>query len=621
MEEKYILTLDIGTSTIRAFIYNSRAETVGKAVDQVVLHYPHPGFVEIDPDELWTSVVSVVQKSLKDASLSASQVTAMGISTQRGTFINWSRKTGKPFHKFITWKDLRADKLVKQWNNSYTWKLFKAGAYILYLILRSKRFKAGSVFKFMNTQTCLRLYWAHQNVSAFKTAVLDDDALFGTLDTWLLYKLTGGKVHMTDVSSASATGFYDPFTMQWAGWAMTMLKIPRQALPEVVDTAGDHFTSTLPSIWGHPIRIVSCMADQTASMWGSCCFEVGDVKLTMGTGTFFNINTGAEPHASVSGLYPIVGWRLGDELVFSAEGANNDTASIIKWAQNLASMWGSCCFEVGDVKLTMGTGTFFNINTGAEPHASVSGLYPIVGWRLGEELVFSAEGANNDTASIIKWAQNLGLFDNPEDTAGIATSVPDTDGVYFIPAFSGLGPPYNDGSAASGFVGMKPSTTKAHLVRAVLESLAFRTAQLYSCVLSETNYTFNTIRLDGGVSNNDFIAQLVADLTGLRVERPVHVEMSSQGCAHIVGYKIGIWKSKEELKKLRKIDRVFAPRTQVKKAYEVTFARWQDAVKRMCGWYNGEPASQAISDCSSTTVTPQDSFKVAGGRKNGSISK
>ncbi|CAH0590245.1 unnamed protein product [Chrysodeixis includens] len=551
MEEKYILTLDIGTSTIRSFIYNSRAETVGKAVDQVVLHYPHPGFVEIDPDELWASVVSVVNKSLKDASLSAGQMTAMGISTQRGTFLNWSRKTGKPFHKFITWKDLRADKLVKQWNTSYTWKLFKASAYVLYLILRNKRFKAGSVFKFMNTQTCLRLYWAFQNVPALKTAIQDEDALFGTLDTWILYKLTGGKVHMTDVSSASATGFYDPFTMQWAGWGITMLKIPRAALPEVVDTAGDHFTSTLPSIWGHPIRIISCMADQTASMWGSCCFDIGDVKLTMGTGTFFNINTGGEPHASVSGLYPIVGWRLCNELVYSAE------------------------------------------------------------------------GANNDTASIIKWAQNLGLFNNPEDTADIAMSVPDTDGVYFIPAFSGLGPPYNDGTAASGFVGMKPSTTKAHLVRAVLESLAFRTAQLYGCVCNETSYTFNTIRLDGGVSNNDFIAQLVADLTGLRVERPVHVEMSSQGCAHIIGYTLGIWKTKDELKTLRKIDCVFNPRPQMKKAYEVTFLRWQDAVKRMCGWYSAEMTSQAtISDSSSNTVTPQNSFKVTGSRrKNGSISK
>lgn len=549
MEEKYILTLDVGTTTIRAFIYNSKAEIISKADDQIILHYPHPGFVEIDPDELWTSIISVVHQSLNDAKLSAAQITAMGISTQRGTFLNWSRKTCKPFHKFITWKDLRADKLVKQWNTSYTWKLFKASAYILYLILRSKRFKAGSVFKFMNTQTCLRLYWALQNIPALKTAVQDDDALFGTLDTWLLYKLTGGRVHMTDVSSASATGFYDPFTMEWAGWGITMLKIPRAALPAVVDTAGDHFTSTLPTIWGHPIKIVSCMADQTASMWGSCCFDVGDVKLTTGTGTFFNINTGREPHASVSGLYPVVGWKLGDELIFSAE------------------------------------------------------------------------GANNDTASIIKWAQNLGLFKNPQDTADIALSVPDTDGVYFIPAFSGLGPPYNDGTAAAAFVGMKPSTSKAHLVRAVLESLAFRTVQLYACMCAETDYNFSTIRLDGGVSNNDFIAQLVADLTGLRVERPVNVEMSSQGCAHIVGYKLGIWKSKEELKSLRKIDCVFNPRPQIKKAYEVIFARWQDAVKRMCGWYNGEITTQAISD-SSSTVTPQNSFKmVGGGRKNGSISK
>ncbi|KAL4714940.1 hypothetical protein ACJJTC_003091 [Scirpophaga incertulas] len=377
MEEKYILTLDIGTTTIRSFIYNSRAETVGKAVYSVVLHYPSPGYVEIDPDELWTKIVAVVHKSLQDASLSASLISAMGISTQRSTFITWSRKSGKSFHKFITWKDMRADKLVKQWNESYTWKLIKAGAYALYLVTRSKRFRAGSALKFMNSQTTLRLNWALTNIAALKQAVLDDDVMFGTLDTWLLYKLTGNTLHVTDVSSASATGFYDPFTMQWAGWAMTLFNIPMSALPTVVDTAGRHFTSTAPSLWGDSIPILSSMADQTASMWGSCCFDVGDVKLTMGTGTFFDINTGSTPHASVSGLYPVVGWRV------------------------------------------------------------------------GKELVYSAEGANNDTASIIKWAQNLGLFDNPEDTADIANSVPDTDGVYFIPAFSGLGPPYNDGTAAA----------------------------------------------------------------------------------------------------------------------------------------------------------------------------
>ncbi|CAH0713348.1 unnamed protein product, partial [Brenthis ino] len=541
MEQKYILSLDIGTTTIRSVIYNSRTEIIGKAVDQVILHYPSSGYVEIDPDELWTSVVGVVSTSIQNAKLSTGQITAMGISTQRSTFTTWSRKTGKPFHRFITWKDLRADDLVKQWNDSYTWKLIKIGAFVLFMISRSKRFKAGSVLKFSNTQTTLRLYWALHNVPELKSAIQNHDAMFGTLDTWLLYKMTGSKLHMTDVSSASATGFFDPFTMQWASWAMSLFGIPQAALPKVVDTAGEHFTSTAPDIWGHAIPIRSCIADQTASMWGSCCFNVGDVKLTMGTGTFFNINTG----------------RL--------------------------------------------------------PHASVSGLYPVVGWRLGEELVFSAEGANNDTASIIKWAQSLGLFDNPQDTADIAMSVPDSDGVFFIPAFSGLGPPYNDCTAATGFVGMKSSTSKAHVVRAVLESLAFRTAQLYNCVRAETDYTFSSIRLDGGVSNNDFVVQLVADLTGLRVERPVEVEMSSLGCAHIVGLQLGIFKSKEELKSLRKVGTVFTPRPQVKKAYEQTMARWEDAVARMCGWYVGNKSTHSqnsVHDSSNNSVTPQNSFKV-----------
>ncbi|XP_023937015.1 putative glycerol kinase 5 [Bicyclus anynana] len=548
MEEKYILTLDIGTTTIRSVIYNSRTEIVGKAVDQVVLHYPIPGYVEIDPDELWKSIVGVVDTALQNAKLSAAQITAMGISTQRSTFITWSRQTGKPFHRFITWKDLRADELVKEWNDSYTWRLIKVGSYVLYMLSRSKRFRAGSVLKFTNNQTTMRLNWVLHNIQEFKSAVQKNDAMFGTLDTWLLYKITGNKIHMSDVSSASATGFFDPFTMQWAGWAMSLFGIPMGALPTVVDTAGDHFTSTSPELWGSAIPIRSCIADQTASMWGSCCFNVGDIKLTMGTGTFFNINTGRSPHASASGLYPVVGWRLGDEIVFSAE------------------------------------------------------------------------GANNDTASIIKWAQNIGLFDNPQDTADIAMSVPDTDGVFFIPAFSGLGPPYNDFTAASGFVGMKPSTTKAHLVRAVLESLAFRTAQLYTCVLSETSYNFSTIRLDGGVSNNDFVVQLVADLTGLKVERPVQVEMSSLGCAHIVGFQLGIFKSKDELKSLRKIGTVFTPRPQVKKSYEKIVTRWEDAVKRMCGWYLGSKSSQSQNSVhdSSNSVTPQNSFKVTKLKRNSS---
>ncbi|CAK1584494.1 unnamed protein product [Parnassius mnemosyne] len=548
MEDKYILSLDIGTSTIRSVIYNSKTDIIGNAFEQVVLHYPKPGFVEVDPDELWQSIVNVVKKSLEDASLSAAQITAMGISTQRSTFITWSRKTGRTFHRFCTWKDIRADKLVTEWNYSYTWKAIKLGAYVLHMVTRNKRFRAGSVMKFTNNQTLLRLCWALQNIPALKNAVQNNDAMFGTLETWLLYKLTGNKVHMSDVSSASATGLFDPFTMQWAGWAMPLFNIPKSILPEVVDNAGEHFTSTVPEIWGHAIPIRSCIADQTASMWGSCCFDTGDVKLTMGTGTFFNINTGRSPHASVSGLYPVVGWRLGDEIVFSAE------------------------------------------------------------------------GGNNDTATIITWAQNIGLFESPADTAEIAMSVPDTDGIYFIPAFSGLGAPYNDCTAAAGFIGIKPSTVKAHLVRAILEAIAFRTVQLYACVRAETNYVFNDIRLDGGVSNNDFIAQLISDLTGLRVERPAQVEMSSLGCAHLVGLQLGIFKSKEKLKSMRKIGTVFTPRPHIKKAYEYTFRRWEEAVNRMCGWYKETQPSTAISD-TNDSLTQQDTIKMAAPGEKGDYVK
>ncbi|CAG5049140.1 unnamed protein product [Parnassius apollo] len=548
MEDKYILSLDIGTSTIRSVIYNSKTDIIGKAFEQVILHYPKPGFVEVDPDELWQSIVNVVKKSLEDASLSAAQITAMGISTQRGTFITWSRKTGRPFHRFCTWKDIRADKLVTEWNNSYTLKAIKFGAYVLHMVTRSKRFRAASVFNFTNNQTILRLSWALHNIQALKDAVQNKEAMFGTLDTWLLYKLTGNKVHISDVSSASATALYDPFTMQWAGWAMQFFNIPFSILPEVVDTAGEHFTSTVPEIWGHAIPIRSCIADQTASMWGSCCFDVGEVKVTMGTGTFFNINTGRTPHASVSGLYPVVAWRLGNELVFSAE------------------------------------------------------------------------GASNDTATIITWAQSIGLFENPADTAEIAMSVPDTDGTYFIPAFSGLGPPYNDSTAAVGFIGIKPSTVKAHLVRAVLEAIAFRTVQLCTCVRAETNYVFNYVRLDGGVSNNDFIVQLVSDLTGLRVERPAQVEMTSLGCAHIVGLQLGIFKSKEELKSMRKIGTVFVPRPHIKKAYENTFRRWEEAVKRMCGWYQETQPFTTISD-TKHSLTQQDNIKLAAMGEKGDYAK
>ncbi|KAJ4449775.1 hypothetical protein ANN_01179 [Periplaneta americana] len=306
-----------------------------------------------------------LQQQNNPAGVSPRHIACIGISAQRSSFVTWHKETGKPFHNFITWKDVRADSLVRQWNDSVTMKGLRVGALCLYTVSRSKRFLAGSVLKLMNSQVTLRLVWALQNVKTLIDAAANHEAMFGTVDTWILYKLTGGRLHVTDVSNASATGFFDPFTMKWANWALRLFQIPSDMLPEVWDTAAD-FGCLTPDIIGHAIPIRSLVADQAASLFGSCCFEEGDVKVTLGTGTFLNVNTGCKPFASVEGLYPQVGWRF------------------------------------------------------------------------GKEIVYVMEGASHDTGSLINWAQQIGLVSDPCESSDMAISVQDSNGLYFIPAFSGI---------------------------------------------------------------------------------------------------------------------------------------------------------------------------------------
>ncbi|KAK2576501.1 hypothetical protein KPH14_005824 [Odynerus spinipes] len=507
---RYIAALDVGTTTVRCHILDENANTVASSSEKVELIYPKPGYVEIDPDHLWTIIVKVIKDALIVSGLESTSIVCFGISTQRGTFITWNLKSGKHYHRFITWKDLRADSMVQEWNRSITMKGIRTGAHIFYAFSRNKRFLAGSVLKFMNTQITLRLLWTLQHVPGLREAITNDKVAFGGVDCWLLYKLTGK--HVTDVSSASSTGLFDPFTMQWATWAFNILKIPQNIFPEVVDTV-TNFGVTPKDIFGAEIPIVCSMADQAASLFGAGCFQPGDMKITMGTGTFVDVNTGTEPHASVTGLYPLVGWRIGSELVYVVE------------------------------------------------------------------------GASNDTGALIEWAKALGIFKNVAETSDLANSVKDSDGVYFIPAFSGLQAPINNHTAAAGFLGIKPTTEKGHIVRSLLESLVFRILLLYDTLCNETRFTFNKIRIDGGVSQNDFVMQLLADLTDLEVERPVNVEMSILGVAYLAGLHCGIWKSKEELKNLRKVEKTFTPNKYSRSHYEQIISQWKRAVDRFKDWY------------------------------------
>ncbi|XP_014212475.1 putative glycerol kinase 5 [Copidosoma floridanum] len=508
--KRYLVALDVGTTTVRCHVLDESGTNVATSFEKVELLYPKPGYVEIDPDWLWGAVVRVMRRCIQDSGVDAAKIETLGISTQRGSIITWDPESGKHFHNFITWKDLRADSLVKEWDASLAMRGLRLGSRLLYMTLRNKRFQAGSVHRLMNTQMTLRLLWALQNVDGLRDAATSGKAVFGGVDCWLLYKFTGA--HVSDVSSASASGLFDPFTMEWAGWAQKLFGLPATMFPRVVDTAGD-FGRLPGSLFGADIPISCSMADQAASLFGSGCFQSTELKLTMGTGSFINVNTGLEPCVSVAGLYPLVGWRFGSELTYVVEGASNDTGSIIEWARAME------------------------------------------------------------------------FVQNPVDTNTLATSVNDSDGVYFVPSFSGLQAPINNPNAASGFIGVKPTTRKAHLVRAMLESLVFRVILLYECIIRETKFSYHSIKVDGGVSRNDFAMQLLADLTGLEVERSTSSEMSILGVAFLAGLHQGIWRNKQDILKLRKVERVFTPSKKRRGDYEKVIKEWKRAVEKFKDWY------------------------------------
>uniref|UniRef100_A0A7N8WXW3 Glycerol kinase 5 n=1 Tax=Mastacembelus armatus TaxID=205130 RepID=A0A7N8WXW3_9TELE len=442
-KEMFILSVDVGTTSPA---YTTHCTLYSK---HVVALYPEVGHVEMDPDELWKEFISVVKGAVQDAGIQMHQVEALGISTQRGTFTTWDKKTGVPFHNFISWQDQRAADLVKSWNTSCTMKAIHVMMKGLYFLTRQKRLLAASLIVFSTQHVTFRLVWALTHYKKVRQAVAEGNCCFGTIDTWLLFKLTKGEFKLF-------------LQMCWSGFLCSLVSLPLSIFPQVENTGHD-FGSVDPSIFGVSIPIMSVMADQQAAMFGECCFDVGDVKITMGTGTFMDINTGSKPHTSVAGLYPLVGWKIGAEVVYLAEG-------------NAA-----------------------------------------------------------DTGTAIKWAQDLELFSVVQETSAMAYSVRDSDGVCFVPSFSGLQAPLNDPKACASLMGLKPSTTKSHLVRAILESVAFRNKQLYEIMLKETQIPITKIRVDGGVSSNDFVMQLTADLFGRKVARPQCHEMSCLGAAFVAG--------------------------------------------------------------------------------------
>ncbi|XP_014675619.1 PREDICTED: putative glycerol kinase 5 [Priapulus caudatus] len=417
----YILAIDIGTTTLRSHVYNANANVVGIGSKRIQLLYPQPGWVEMDEEVFYQQFIDVVKISLERANITAADVTSLGISTQRNTFITWDRETGKPFHRLITWKDTRFDAYCHTWNNCVTVKALRAGSRCLYSLTRNKRYLATTVFQFKTETLPIRLRWLLDHNAEMNRRSCEGQVMFGTIETWLLWKLTGGKKHLVDWSSASSTLLFDPYLLQWSSIILRLVGLPMDMLPRLVDTAGD-FGETLPEVFGAPIKVAAMVGDQQAAMFGECCFAVGDVKCTMGTGTFIDINTGSNSRTSRGGLYPLVGWKMEDEVVYLAE------------------------------------------------------------------------GGSADTGTAISWAQDIGLFAEARESSAIAESVKDSNGVFFIPSFSGLQAPVNDAQACAGFLGLSSHTTKAHMVRSLLESLAFRIKQLFETIVAEATFPVGNMR-------------------------------------------------------------------------------------------------------------------------------
>nr|XP_012292421.1 putative glycerol kinase 5 [Aotus nancymaae] len=465
----FVLGLDVGSSVIRCHVYDRAARVCGSSAQKVESLYPQTGWVEIDPDVLWIQFVTVIKEAVKAAGIQMSQIVGLGISTQRATFITWNKKTGNHFHNFISWQDLRAVELVKSWNNSLIMKV---------------------IFFFCDL----------------------DIIVFFLNDECIISYLNLGSVYATDFSNASTTGLFDPYKMCWSGIITSLISIPLSLLPPVRDTS-HNFGSVDEEIFGVPIPIVALVADQQSAMFGECCFQTGDVKLTMGTGTFLDINTGNSPQQTIGGFYPLIGWKIGQEVVCLAES-----------------------------------------NAG-------------------------------DTGTAIKWAQQLDLFTDAAETEKMAKSLEDSEGVCFVPSFSGLQAPLNDPWACASFMGLKPSTSKYHLVRAILESLAFRNKQLYEMMQKEIHIPVTKIRADGGVCKNSFIMQMTSDLINENIDRPADIDMSCLGAASLAGLAVGFWTDKEELKKLRQSEVVFKPQKKCQE-YETSMENWAKAVKRSMNWYN-----------------------------------
>jgi len=490
-------------------VFDHGGQVVANAYKKHEQIYPEPGWVEHDAEEIWENTKGVVTEGLDEAGLDASQLEALGITNQRETTIVWDAETGKPVHNAIVWQDRRTTDRVEeiQEADKVEWIREKTGL------------ECDAYF------SATKVEWLLENADPVGTdrggddledRAADGDLLMGTIDTWLIYNLTGN--HITDVSNASRTMLYNIEDLEWDDELLEEFGVPEAMVPEVRPSSDeDTYGHTDPDgFLGAEVPVAGALGDQQAALFGQTCFDAGDAKNTYGTGSFYLMNTGNEAVSSDHGLLTTIGFQLS-----------------------------------------------------------------------GEPVQYALEGSIFITGAAIQWLEDMELIDDAAETAGLARSVDSTEGMYFVPAFTGLGAPHWDGRARGTIVGMTRGTRKEHLVRATLESIAYQTRDVAEAMEADSGVETTSLRVDGGAVKNNFLCQLQSDLIQTEIARPEVDETTALGSAYAAGLAVGYWNDLDSLRDNWQVDAEFQPEKSQHEVDEL-YDRWSDAVERSRDWAQEE---------------------------------
>lgn len=492
---RYVLALDQGTTSSRAIVFDRSGKAVSVAQQEFPQIFPGPGHVEHDPEAIWDTQLHTAKEAIRRAGISALDLAAVGVTNQRETTVVWEKATGKPVANAIVWQSRVTAPICDR---------LKADGHE-----PTFRKKTGLVVDAYFSGT--KIKHLLDSFDGLRDRAARGEVLFGTIDTFLIWRLTGGRVHITDVSNASRTLLFNIHTLQWDDELLRLLDVPRAMLPEV-RSSSEIYGNTDPEVFGAAVPIAGDAGDQQAALFGQACFDAGSAKNTYGTGCFMLLNTGSKPVPSEKGLLTTVAWQIGTNTTYALEGSVFVAGAAVQWLRD-----------------------------------------------------------------------GLKAINSSPDVEKLMAEVPDTDGVYLVPAFVGLGAPYWDPRARGVIVGLTRNTSVAHVARAAVDAMAYQTKDVLEAMQAESGLPLTTLKVDGGAAANAMLLQFQADLLNVTVRRPVVAETTALGAAYLAGLAVGYWNGFEDVTKNWALDREFRPSMDAA-LREKLYAGWTEAVRRSLNW-------------------------------------